>query len=70
VAKKPFSDAPYCVDGTGAVQAVNRAGKGLSFCQTTLPGDESMVIPTYVGAGSAQTLAVPDPSYWCETAAQ
>jgi len=67
---KPFPDQPYCVDGTGTVQAVNQASKGLSFCQTTLPGDESMVCPTYVGSGSTVTLAVPDTSYWCETAAQ
>lgn len=28
-----------------------------------------MLIPTHVGAGSTAVLAVPDPSYWCGTAA-
>src|SRR5579862_4177100 len=28
-----------------------------------------MLIPTFVGAGSTVTLAVPDTSYWCSTAA-
>lgn len=65
---KPFPDKPYCVDGTGTVNAVNKAGKPLSFCQTVLPGDESMLIPTLVE--DTATLAVPDTSYWCSTAAQ
>ncbi|GAM35351.1 hypothetical protein TCE0_017f03622 [Talaromyces pinophilus] len=64
---KPFPDKPYCVDGTGAVNAVNKAGKPLSFCQTVLPGNEAMLIPTLVE--DTATLAVPDPSYWCSTAA-
>lgn len=67
-AVKPFPDKPYCVDGTGAVKAVNKCGKVVSFCQTTLPGDEAMVIPTDVD--DVATLAVPDPSYWDGTSAQ
>ncbi|TGJ88206.1 hypothetical protein E0Z10_g506 [Xylaria hypoxylon] len=62
----PFEDAPWCVDGTGTVEAVNKAGDVVSFCQTVLPGYEDMIIPTDVH-GSA-TLAVPDTSYWDSTA--
>ncbi|KAL3475903.1 hypothetical protein BJX99DRAFT_228826 [Aspergillus californicus] len=65
--EKPFSDKPYCQDGTGSVQAVNRCGDIVSICQTVLPGNEAMLIPTLVE--SEATLAVPDLSYWCETAA-
>ncbi|KAF7717506.1 Beta-glucosidase (SUN family) [Penicillium ucsense] len=65
---KPFPDKPYCADGTGAVQAMNKAGKPVAFCQTVLPGNEAMLIPTLVEELS--TLAVPGTSYWCETAAQ
>ncbi|KAL3445325.1 hypothetical protein BJX65DRAFT_281525 [Aspergillus insuetus] len=65
--EKPFPDKPYCADGTGAVEAVNRCGDVVSICQTVLPGNEAMLIPTLVE--SVATLAVPDTSYWCETAA-
>lgn len=40
----------------------------MSFCQTVLPGDEAMVIPTDIT--SVKTIAVPDISYWDKTAAQ
>lgn len=40
----------------------------MSWCQTVLPGNEAMLIPTLVD--SIATLAVPDPSYWCGTASQ
>ncbi|KAH6856439.1 hypothetical protein B0I37DRAFT_75947 [Chaetomium sp. MPI-CAGE-AT-0009] len=63
---KPF-DGPYCVDGTGAVKAVNKAGKIVSFCQTVLPGNEAMIIPTDVT--DTATLAVPGPDYWEGTSA-
>ena len=46
----------------------NKAGSVVSFCQTVLPGNEAMLIPTSVE--DFATLAVPDPSYWCGTAAQ
>ncbi|KAH8164882.1 hypothetical protein CIB48_g3366 [Xylaria polymorpha] len=62
----PFKDSPWCVDGTGAVDAVNKAGDVVSFCQTVLPGYEDMIIPTDVH--DSATLAVPDPSYWDSTA--
>ncbi|KXX83415.1 putative secreted beta-glucosidase adg3 [Madurella mycetomatis] len=65
--EKPFEDSPYCVDGTGAVKAVNKAGKIVSFCQTVLPGNEAMIIPTDVT--DTATLAVPGPDYWAGTAA-
>lgn len=64
---KPFPNKPYCVEGTGAVVAVNDCGESMSWCQTVLPGNEAMLIPTEVS--SSATLAVPDTSYWCSTAA-
>ncbi|KAI1336469.1 beta-glucosidase-domain-containing protein [Xylariaceae sp. FL0016] len=63
----PFDDKPWCVDGTGAVNAVNKCGDVVSFCQTVLPGYEDMIIPTDVT--DTATLAVPDLQYWDETAA-
>lgn len=65
---KPFPNKDYCVDGTGSVSAVNNAGSTVAFCQTVLPGNEAMLIPTAVD--STAVLAVPGTSYWCETAAQ
>ncbi|RAL64315.1 hypothetical protein DID88_002206 [Monilinia fructigena] len=64
---KPFSNQPYCVSGTGTVGVVNSCGGSVSFCQTVLPGNEAMLIPTAVDKSSQ--LAVPGTSYWCETAA-
>ncbi|KAL7916061.1 hypothetical protein GGI35DRAFT_473375 [Trichoderma velutinum] len=64
---KPFPNKPYCVEGTGSVVAVNDCGEPMSWCQTVLPGNEAMLIPTLVT--SSATLAVPDTSYWCGTAA-
>ncbi|KAL7938158.1 hypothetical protein V8C35DRAFT_142918 [Trichoderma chlorosporum] len=64
---KPFPNKPYCVEGTGSVVAVNDCGEPMSWCQTVLPGNEAMLIPTLVT--SSATLAVPDTSYWCSTAA-
>ncbi|KAK9252376.1 hypothetical protein V1507DRAFT_391207, partial [Lipomyces tetrasporus] len=64
---KPFSDKPYCYDGTGTVEAVSSAGN-VAFCQTVLPGNEAMLIPTEV-TSSSTVLAVPDLSYWAATAA-
>ena len=50
------------------MNAVNKAGDVVSFCQTVLPGNEAMLIPTSVEA--FETLTVPGPNYWCSTAAQ
>ena len=66
---KPFSNKDYCVDGAGTVKVDNKAGDSIAFCQTVLPGNEAMLIPTEVDGGSSQTLAVPDESYWASTAA-
>ncbi|KAI1410800.1 hypothetical protein F5Y13DRAFT_191878 [Hypoxylon sp. FL1857] len=63
----PFKNKPWCVDGTGTVEAVNKAGKVVSFCQTCLPGYEDMIIPTDVQ--DTATLSVPDMTYWASTAA-
>ncbi|KAI1807640.1 beta-glucosidase-domain-containing protein [Daldinia bambusicola] len=63
----PFKNKAWCVDGTGTVEAVNKAGKVVSFCQTCLPGYEDMIIPTDVY--DTATIAVPDMSYWDSTAA-
>ncbi|CAM1511461.1 Fc.00g089740.m01.CDS01 [Cosmosporella sp. VM-42] len=65
--EKPFEDSPNCVDGSGAVEAINKCSSHMSWCQTVLPGNEAMLIPTLVS--SKATLAVPDSSYWCSTAA-
>ncbi|TVY39543.1 Uncharacterized protein LSUB1_G004866 [Lachnellula subtilissima] len=65
--QKPFTDNDWCVDGTGTVSVQNSCGSGVSFCQTVLPGNEAMLIPTYVEDHAV--LAVPDTTYWCETAA-
>ncbi|KAJ5682598.1 hypothetical protein N7462_005763 [Penicillium macrosclerotiorum] len=66
--QKPFPSKPYCQDGSGTVMAKNKASQSVAFCQTVLPGNEAMLIPTLVEELS--TLAVPGMSYWCETAAQ
>ncbi|KAL8738512.1 MAG: hypothetical protein Q9190_007993, partial [Brigantiaea leucoxantha] len=64
---KPFPNKPYCVDGTGNVGCHNKAKGNVAFCQTVLPGNEAMLIPTNVE--DFATLAVPGPDYWAETAA-
>lgn len=63
----PFPDKPYCVPGTGAVKAVNQCAKPMMWCQTVLPGNEAMLIPTSVD--SSAIIAVPDINYWQSTAA-
>ncbi|CEI69133.1 hypothetical protein FVEN_g4103 [Fusarium venenatum] len=65
--EQPFEGKPNCVSGTGSVEAVNKCGSTMSWCQTVLPGNEAMLIPTVVS--SSATLAVPGSSYWCSTAA-
>lgn len=65
----PMNGEPLCVDGAGSIVARNLAGSPVAMCQTVLPGNEEMLIPTEVGPGGTQTLAVPDPSYWASTAA-
>lgn len=66
---KGFSNKGYCYDGAGTVSAVSSSSGGnVAFCQTVLPGNEAMLIPTDVGS-SDTVLAVPDTSYWAGTAA-
>lgn len=65
---KPFGDKPLCVDGVKSVKVLNKAEKDVSFCQTVLPGNEAMLIPTNVEGGKSEILAVPDTSYWASTA--
>lgn len=64
---KPFEDEDYCVEGVGTVSAVNNCGKVVAVCQTVLPGNEAMLIPTSVD--SSAVIAVPGTSYWDSTAA-
>lgn len=59
----------YCYQGKGTVSAVNSCGSNVAFCQTVLPGNEEMLIPTNVEGGSEQVLAVPGTEYWAGTAA-
>lgn len=66
---KPFDDKDYCIDGKGTLSAVNNADKEVNFCQTVLPGDEDMLIPTNVSASSKNDLAVPGTDYYASTAA-
>ncbi|KIW19470.1 hypothetical protein PV08_00042 [Exophiala spinifera] len=65
--QKPFPDKPYCQSTATNIGVQNNAGGVVSFCQTVLPGNEAMLIPTSVS--DYATLAVPDTSYWCGTAA-
>ncbi|KAL8999409.1 MAG: hypothetical protein Q9169_001723 [Polycauliona sp. 2 TL-2023] len=65
--KKPFPDKPYCVKGTGNVGCRNKAPGNIAICQTVLPGNEAMLIPTDVQ--DEATLAIPGPEYWAGTAA-
>lgn len=64
----PFPDEDYCIDGTGTLSAENECSQPVAFCQTVLPGNEAMLIPT--SCDSSVTLAVPSIKYWAETAAQ
>ncbi|ODV64268.1 uncharacterized protein ASCRUDRAFT_73929 [Ascoidea rubescens DSM 1968] len=66
---KPFSNKPYCYKGKGTLKVNNKIGKNVAICQTVLPGNEEMLIPTNVGGGSTLTLAVPGTEYWASTAA-
>jgi hypothetical protein len=68
--QKPFPNKPYCEPGTGAVGAQNTLSKNVAFCQTVLPGNEAMLIPTNVDANSWAGLAVPGPDYWIGSSAQ
>ena len=64
---KPFPDKPYCQSTASNIGVVNNCGGPVSFCQTVLPGNEAMLIPTEVS--SYASLAVPGTDYWAGTAA-
>ncbi|KAI4186505.1 MAG: hypothetical protein LQ346_005679 [Caloplaca aetnensis] len=66
--QKPFPNRPYCADGSGNVGCRNKASGNVAICQTVLPGNEAMLIPTNVETSA--TLAIPGPEYWAGTAAQ
>lgn len=66
--EKPFPDRPYCEDAKNGIGALNKAGGAVSFCQTVLPGNEAMLIPTHVE--DWVELACPGTDYWLGTAAQ
>ncbi|CCD27268.1 uncharacterized protein NDAI_0K00770 [Naumovozyma dairenensis CBS 421] len=68
VLQKPIPENDYCYDGKGTVVAINNVqGSGdVAFCQTVLPGNEEMLIPTLVSDN--ETLAVPGTEYWAGTA--
>lgn len=63
-----FPDKPYCVQGSNVVGAKNTCGKQVAFCQTVLPGNEAMIIPTEVDNWAQ--IAIPNADYWLSTAAQ
>jgi hypothetical protein len=65
---KPISSNDYCYKGKGTAKVVNEANSNVAFCQTVLPGNEAMLIPTDVSPGSSNDLAVPGTDYWASTA--
>lgn len=66
--EKRISSNDYCYKGKGTAKAVNNSGQDLAICQTVLPGNEAMLIPTEIQAGSSNDLAVPGTEYWAQTA--
>lgn len=67
--QKPSNDRDYCYNGTGTFVAYNNIeDQDVAFCQTVLPGNEEMLIPSLVNKNSSQVLAVPDTNYWAGTA--
>ncbi|KAM4056877.1 beta-glucosidase (SUN family) domain-containing protein [Hirsutella rhossiliensis] len=69
IVRKPFPDRPNCVEGTGTVRVVNQCRNPLSWCQTILPGNELMAIPTLAEVETETTISVPGASYWRKTSA-
>jgi hypothetical protein len=66
--QKPFPSQPYCMTGSQNIAAQDTTGKGVSFCQTVLPGYEDMIIPNWV-VGTL-ILATPNTNYWIQSSAQ
>lgn len=50
------------------MKAHNNCHGEVSWCQTILPGNEAMIIPTRVV--DSAPIAVPGPLYWLKTSAQ
>ncbi|QPG75440.1 hypothetical protein FOA43_002795 [Brettanomyces nanus] len=67
--EKPITDNDYCYEGKGTGSVSNLASQDVAFCQTVLPGNEAMLIPTEVSASGSEELAVPGTDYWASTAA-
>lgn len=67
--EKPISGNSYCYKGKGTANVFNSASQNVALCQTVLPGNEAMLIPTEVGTSSSSPLAVPGTDYWASTAA-
>ncbi|OWB56479.1 hypothetical protein B5S28_g2382 [[Candida] boidinii] len=65
---KGFQDKPLCYDGKGTASVFNNAAKDVAICQTVLPGNEEMLIPTVVDASNTEKIAVPGTKYWAQTA--
>ncbi|GMM28701.1 hypothetical protein DAMA08_014170 [Martiniozyma asiatica (nom. inval.)] len=62
------SNTNYCYKGKGTAKAINNANSDVAICQTVLPGDEAMLIPTEIKKGSKNDLSVPGTEYWASTA--
>lgn len=45
------------------------ASANVAFCQTVLPGNEAMLIPTNIKDGKTKAIAVPGSNYWAQTSA-
>lgn len=67
--EKKVTANDYCYEGKGTASVDNQVAKNVAFCQTVLPGNEAMLIPTNVDASGTETLAVPGTDYWASTAA-
>ncbi|OLL25687.1 putative secreted beta-glucosidase adg3 [Neolecta irregularis DAH-3] len=65
----PFPDRPLCGPGVETLSCHNDHTEPVTFCQTVLPGDEGMYIPSVIDAGKIGSLAVPNTTYWARTSA-
>ncbi|GMF02255.1 unnamed protein product [Ambrosiozyma monospora] len=66
--EKHVATNKVCYPGKGTASIYNGCSKNVAVCQTVLPGNEAMLIPTNVNASSSQSLAVPGTDYWAGTA--
>lgn len=56
----PKLSTKLCIEGTGGVEARNKAGDVVSICRTDYPGTESETIPVALQAGETKELACPE----------